>query len=166
MYQIIHENPSNHFQRPVSALIQVDISRVQPKKLIEVLNGTFQTSHGSFQLTLIVTNDKNLIDDKIKNSIVKLFSQFSSYAMSRDFKSTIYITYTDAKYGYEALAQLNNYYMQNYDITLQVRVENEASYQKLIEQELMDCLVSLNCVSDNIRRVTADSTESEVHVAE
>ncbi len=147
-------------------MLEVDVSKVVPKKLIEVLNNIFQTSHGSFQITLIVSNDKNLMDDKIKSSTIKLFNQFTSFAMAREFRNNIYVTYTDAKYAYEAYAQLNNYFMQNYDITLQVRVENEQNYQKLIEQELMDCLVSLNCVSDNLKRVSADCTEPEVHVAE
>ncbi len=138
-----------------------------PKKLIEVLNNIFQTSHGSFQITLIVSNDKNLMDDKIKSSTIKLFNQFTSFAMAREFRNNIYVTYTDAKYAYDAYAQLNNYYLQNYDITLQVRVENEQNYQKLIEQELMDCLISLNCVSDNLKRgVSVDSNEPEVNVAE
>ena len=55
----------------------------------------------------------------------------------------MYVTYTDGRFAYEALAQLNNHHLENYDLNLHIKVENEQVYSKLFEQELMDCLMSV-----------------------
>ena len=64
----------------------------------------------------------------------------------------MYISYSDGKYAYDALANYNNYELQPYDLTVQVRIENEKKYLKLIEEELMDCLTSLDYCKNNIRK--------------
>lgn len=66
----------------------------------------------------------------------------------------MYVSYSDGKYAYDALANYNNYELQPYDLTVQVRIENEKKYLKLIEEELMDCLTSLDYCKNNIRKTS------------
>ena len=81
----------------------------------------------------------------------------------------MYITYFDGRHGYEAYAQLQNHTLENYDdLTLQIRVDNEKNFTKLIEQEVFDVLVSLNYVKDyaqNFSQVSFDN-DQDVQVAE
>jgi len=86
------------------------------------------------------------------NLFIKLtviFNQnFLYFFFYRKYKKNLYITYTDGRYGYEAYAQLNNTHLVINDLTLQIKIENEQIISKLIEQELMDCLMSLNKLTD------------------
>ena len=122
---------------------------MNPKKLIEVLNRVLVDAHGPFQVILIVNTHTNQMNDTIKNEIIDLFSKYRSFAMYRQFKNSLFITYSDGRYGYEAYAQLNNHHLENNDLIIQVKVENEQYYSKLIEQEIMDCLMSINLRSEN-----------------
>ncbi len=148
--------------RPVSALLEVEVDRVIPKRLIEVLNSIFKSSHGSFQVVLVVTTHNNQMNDSIRNEIVPLFQQFRSFVLYRQFKNSLFITYSDSRYGYDAYAHLNNYYLENFDSSLQIRVENEQSYMKLIAHELMDCLASLNSISENLKKLTMSMPSHDI----
>ena len=66
----------------MSALLEVDIVRVIPNKLIEVLNKIFNSSHGSFQIVLIVTTDAQEMNDIVKKEIYELFNKFKSSIVS------------------------------------------------------------------------------------
>ena len=131
-----------------------------------MLNRAFTTSHGSFQVVLVATTHTNEMNETLVKAIVDLFRPFRSYVSYREFKNSVYLTFADGRFAYEAYAQLNNYHFDAFDLTLQVRVENEQSYQKLIEQELMDCLVSLNYVNDSLHRMSVDVDREEVKVAD
>jgi hypothetical protein len=61
----------------------------------------------------------------------------------REFKNNLYITYSNGKQAYEAFAQLNNYYLEKYDLHVFIKIEDEQTQAKLIEQELMECLTSV-----------------------
>ena len=153
--------------RPVSALLEIDVAKVIPNKLIEALNKVFLTSHGSFQIVLMVTTDGKEMKELAKKEIYELFNKFKSFSSVRYFNNTLYFTYADAKYGYEAFAQLNNHYLESFDITLNVKVENEQSYEKLIEQELKDCLLSLSYLNENIQKINLDKKyETNIEVGD
>jgi len=125
--------------RPVAALIECEVNKVVPKKQIEVLNRVMNELV-PFQVILIVKTHTNIMNHMVKDECIRLFSQFKSFAMIREFKSSLYVTYSNGMYAYEAFAQLNNFHIEKYDITLLIKVENESHYQKLYEQELWDCL--------------------------
>lgn len=74
------------------------------------------------------------------------------------------IFYSDAKHAYDALAQYNNYHLQIDDLTVQVKIQNEQEYFKLIEEELIDCLISLDYYKNNIRKKSIIT--EDVHVLE
>lgn len=76
----------------------------------------------------------------------------------------MYISYSDGKYAYDAFAQYNNYQLQTYDLTVQIKIENEKKYLKIIEEELMDCLTSLDYCKNNIRK--ASIIQDDVKVIE
>jgi hypothetical protein len=79
----------------------------------------------------------------------------------------VYITYADGKRAYEAFAQLNNYYLESYDLQIQIRVENEQNYAFLFEEEIKDCLNSLNYFDNNLRKSSLNAfIEKDVKVAE
>jgi hypothetical protein len=126
--------------RPVSALIEVEVNKVIPKKQIEVLNKVMKELVGPFQVVLVVKTHTNIMNSMVKEEVHKLFSRFKSFAMIREYKNCLYVTYADGKYAYDAYAQLNNYNIEKFDITLLIKVENEATYDKLYEQEMWDCL--------------------------
>ena len=117
-------------------------------------------SHGSFQLVLIVATDTNEMNETAKKEIYELFKDFKTFASVRYYNNCLYMTYADAKYGYEAYAQLNNYYLASHGLSLIVKVENEQSYQKLIEQELMDCFLSLNYLNENFQKLSFEKKPS------
>ena len=143
----------------MSALLEVDIVRVIPNKLIEVLNKIFNSSHGSFQIVLIVTTDAQEMNDIVKKEIYELFNKFKSFSSVRFYNNNLYFTYADAKYGYEAFAQLNNHYLESCGMTIVAKIENEHSYQKLIEQELKDCLLSLSYLNENMQMTSSEKRQ-------
>ena len=126
--------------RPVAALLECEVNKVIPEKQIEVLKKIMNELVGPFQVVLIVKTHTNLMNHMVKDEVQRLFSKFKTLAMLREYRSSLYVTYADGKYAYEAFAQLNNYYIEKFDLTLLVKVENEAFYKKLYEQELWDCL--------------------------
>ena len=159
----------------MSALLEVEVNKVVPKKLIDLLHKTFQASYGgSFQLVLMITTHTGYMSDKIRAHIVKLCGQYRTMVAWREYRGVVYATYSDAKYGYEAYADLSNYTLvgtygggddQDEDAVLQVRIENEHMYPKLIEQELMDCLASFDYASPSFKRLeTEKSTDSQQDV--
>ena len=85
------------FSRPVSGLYEVEVNKTVPKKLIELLNRVLNSSHGSFQIVLIVTvhynNNHHQMDDHMKNTIIKIFSQFSSFASARWLTLLLFVCY-------------------------------------------------------------------------
>ena len=66
----------------------------------------------------------------------------------------LYVTYSDARYAYEAYGQFNNYHMEKYDLMLQIRVEDEDKIRQLIEHEINDCLSTLLNVDSYTRRAS------------
>lgn len=126
--------------RPVSALIEVEVNKVIPKKQIEVLNKVMKELVGPFQVVLIVKTHTNIMNQMVKDEVTRLFSRYRSFANIREHKSCLFVTYTDGKHAYDAYAQMNNYYIEKYDITLLIKVDNEGMYEKLYEQEMWDCL--------------------------
>ena len=140
----------------MSALLEVDVVRIVPNKLIEVLNKIFISSHGSFQVVLEVTTDAKEMNELVKKEIYELFNKFKSFSSVRYYNNNLYFTYADAKYGYEAFAQLNNHYLESCGMTVVVKIENEESYENLIEQELKDCLLSLTYLNDNMQKINLD----------
>jgi phosphatidylinositol-bisphosphatase len=142
--------------RPVSALFECEVSKVIPNKLIECLNRIFVKSHGSFQVVLIVQTNTNEMNELVKRDIYELFNKYKTFSSVRYFNNQLFFTYTDAKYGYEAFAELNNVFLQAHDLTLNVRIENEQSYERLIQHELKDCLSSLSYLNDNIQKLNLE----------
>lgn len=82
----------------------------------------------------------------------------------------MFVTFSDARHGYQAYAELNNYHMESFDLNIQIRVENEASYAFLFEEEIKDCVNSLSYFDNNLHRsistTSTTSVEKEVKVAE
>ncbi len=71
------------------------------------------------------------------------------------------MTYSDAKFAYEAYNKLNNITIEYADLVLEIHIFNEKSYQLLIQQELMDCLSSLNYFNNNMRKLSVLGTDYE-----
>ena len=69
--------------RPVSALLEVEVNQVNPKKLIETLNRVILELHGPFQVVLIVNTHTNHMNESIRNEIIDLFHKYKSFAMFR-----------------------------------------------------------------------------------
>ena len=83
----------------------------------------------------------------------------------------LYLTFSDARYAYEAYGQFNNFHMEQYDLILQIRVEDEDNIRKLIEHEINDCLSTLLNVDSYTRRAShrrpsSSSQPSTVETAE
>lgn len=154
--------------RPVSGLFEIETDRVDPSRLVDTLLKSFQATHGSFQVVLVVTTHTNCMNEVVRNAIVKLFSCFPSYCFMREFRNALYVVFSDGKHGYEALAQLNNYHLESFDLLLQIRVENEANFAFLFEEEIRDCLNSLSYYDNNLRKLAMSSitAPTEVKVAE
>jgi len=96
------------------------------------------------------------MNELVKKEIYELFNKFKSFSSVRYYNNNLYFTYADAKYGYEAFAQLNNHYLESCGMTVVVKIENEQSYEKLIEQELKDCLLSLSYLNDNMQKINLE----------
>lgn len=80
----------------------------------------------------------------------------------------MYATFSDGKDGYDAYAKLNNYYLDSFDLHIQIKIENETNYAFLFEDEIKDCFNSLSYFDKNLQRniSTVSNTEKEVKVAE
>ena len=119
--------------RPVCGLLEVEVNKVIPSKLMNTLDKVFNSTHGSLQITLVVSNHHNIMNEEIKSEIIKLFSSYRSFAGYKEVKNLLYITYMDARYAYDAYGQYNNFHLERHDLILQVRVENEDDIRKIIE---------------------------------
>ncbi|CAF0792552.1 unnamed protein product [Brachionus calyciflorus] len=140
--------------RPVACLLEVEVDKVIPKHLVEELHKVFLSVHGSFQVVLTVTTHTNKMDDRIRKELLNLFMNVPTFVAYREFNNNLYISYADGKYAYDALAQYQNYQLQCDDLTVIIKVENEKKYLKIIEEELMDCLTSLDYCKNNIRKTS------------
>ena len=67
----------------MSALLEVEVNKVNPKKLIEILNQVILELHGPFQVVLIVNTHTHQLNDLIRNEIIDLFQKYNSFAMFR-----------------------------------------------------------------------------------
>jgi hypothetical protein len=71
--------------RPVSALFDIEVDRVVPKRLIETLKNVLVMSHGAFQVTLMVKTNTNYMDANIRDKILILLRRFKSFGTFRYF---------------------------------------------------------------------------------
>jgi hypothetical protein len=69
--------------RPVSALFEIEIDKVDPARLIDSLNKSFVKCHGSFQVVLVVTTHNNYMDEEAQKNIVKLFAEIPTFCSVR-----------------------------------------------------------------------------------
>lgn len=152
----------------MSGLFEIETDKVDPSRLVDTLHKSFQSTHGSFQVVLVVTTQPSCMNEVVRNAIVKLFACFPSYCFAREYRGAVYVVFSDGKNAYEALAQLNNYNLDSFDLLLQIRVENEASFAFLFEEEIRDCLNSLSYYDNNLRKLAMSSitAPTEVKVAE
>ena len=144
--------------------MEVDVNKVVPKKQIEVLNKVMNDLVGPFQVILIVKTHMNIMNQMVRDEVERLFkskNRAKSFGMIRETKNALYLTFSDGKAAYEVYAEYNNYYIEKYDITLLIRVENEEIYPKLYERELWDCLEALYYTRHNSIADKEDSTDVE-----
>lgn len=69
--------------RPVSALFEIDIYKTNPNKLMDTLTRVFQSTHGSFQVVLVINTHTNCMNDVVRKVIVKMLASFRSYCFAR-----------------------------------------------------------------------------------
>lgn len=153
----------------MSGLFEIETDKVDPSRLVDTLHKSFQSTHGSFQVVLVVTTHTNCMNEIVRNAIIKLFACFPSYCFAREYRGSVYVVFSDGKHGYEAFAQLNNYNLESFDLQLQIRVENETNFTFLFEEEIRDCLNSLSYYDNNLRKLAISSltpAASEVKVGE
>jgi hypothetical protein len=153
------------FNRPVTGLIEIEINKVIPNKLKDVLNQVLY-SHGTFQMVLIVTTHNNTMNSQVKNEIFELFSKYKSICFTKCIDTKIYFTFTESKFAYEALAEFNNYYFEVYNLHLKIEVEDEETIANLVEEELKDCLSSISKTHIETHAKSPDEIRNHVEVAE
>ncbi len=159
--------------RPVSGLLDIDICRVNPIKLIQTLNKVLLSSHGSFQATLIAHTNTFDMKPEITSRLIMIFKRYNTLGsirysflnlqnnllltfnlLKREYQNKLFITYSDAKYAYQAYYDLNNTKIESTDLLLKIDICNQINHNTLIQQELMDCLKSLNYFKSNIRKAS------------
>lgn len=143
-------------------MIEIEVNKVVPKKQIEVLHKVLKELAGPFQVILKVKTHTNIMNEMVKVEVQRLFSKFKSYAMLREYKSCLYVTYADGRYAYDAMAQLNNFYIEKYDITLLIKVDFEDIYSKLYEQEVWDCFDTLYYARHVSNHITNEESKNDV----